>query len=181
MAKTWRLVFILQMRWPKAYYHKSNILISRTSESFRSFDSAPFMSSPPISSSSSVADLGLDIPGIPPDIQQLLRTLPFFTRARAASISDVDVAIGTEEFLGELATAMHIRHFAAGDVIIKEGEVAKAMFFVVKGTVKVISEDGEINFAELNPGSFCKFLQCYIPSLSAYSCPNETNNVYCFV
>ncbi|KAJ3300093.1 hypothetical protein HK104_004562 [Borealophlyctis nickersoniae] len=49
---------------------------------------------------------------------------------------------------------MHSRHYNAGDVVIKEGDPAKAMFFVVKGTVKVISADGEINFAELNPGNF---------------------------
>ncbi|KAI8920078.1 hypothetical protein DFJ77DRAFT_451011 [Powellomyces hirtus] len=87
---------------------------------------------------------------LPPDLQHILRNLPFFPRA---TDSTTKIA-GLDEFLADISNVMHIRHYSPGDVVIQEGERARAMFFLIKGIVKVISDDGEINFAELRPGSY---------------------------
>lgn len=58
------------------------------------------------------------------------------------------------EFTAQLAKKMHLRHFQAGDSIVKEGEIGRAMFFVMKGFVTVTSQDGETVFAELGHGNF---------------------------
>jgi len=48
-----------------------------------------------------------------------------------------------EEFLESLANEMHIRLFNKNDNIILKGEVGRALFFILKGEVSVISDDGE--------------------------------------
>ncbi|KAI8925601.1 hypothetical protein BC831DRAFT_460245 [Entophlyctis helioformis] len=73
----------------------------------------------------------------------LLTTLPFFSGAPR-----------TSEFLADISSVMHVRKYALGDVVIRQGETAKAMFFIIKGSLKVISEDGEIDFGELSHGTF---------------------------
>jgi hypothetical protein len=62
-----------------------------------------------------------------------------------------------DAFFIELGKAIHLRQFLMGDVIIQEGEVARNMFFVIRGSVEVITADGEIVLAELHAGAFCKF------------------------
>ena len=37
---------------------------------------------------------------------------------------------------------------------MRQGEISKAVFFIVKGTIEVINNDGEITFAELSSGSY---------------------------
>lgn len=49
---------------------------------------------------------------------------------------------------------MTIRYFAHGDYIIRQDDIGKAMFLLLKGHVAVISKDGESAFAKLGPGSF---------------------------
>ena len=49
---------------------------------------------------------------------------------------------------------MHIRSFAPGDPIIREDEIGKAMFLLLKGNVMVVSKDGDSAYAELGPGNF---------------------------
>lgn len=100
----------------------------------------PLVSSPMIKSPSAN-----DFPEAPPEIIQLLKTLPFFS--------------GTPEsnsFVNEISKYMHMRKFGPGDIVIRHGEAAKAIFFVIRGVLKVISEDGEIEFAELSHGTLCK-------------------------
>jgi signal-transduction protein with cAMP-binding, CBS, and nucleotidyltransferase domain len=58
----------------------------------------------------------------------------------------------------DVAARLHVRHFAAGDSIIRYGDPAKAMFFIIRGSVTVVSSDGEITFANLSQPSFCKSL-----------------------
>jgi CRP-like cAMP-binding protein len=60
----------------------------------------------------------------------------------------------SEGFIEELCKAVTVRTNSPGDIIIKQGDLAKAMFFIVKGTLMVISDDGEINFGELGAGSY---------------------------
>lgn len=74
---------------------------------------------------------------------QTLQTLPFF--AGAAS---------TQDFIQEIGTAMKIRHYKPGDVVIKYGDVAKTMFLIIRGELGIMSEDNEIEYATLGAGSF---------------------------
>ncbi|KAL6600666.1 camp-binding domain-like protein [Neocallimastix sp. 'constans'] len=48
-----------------------------------------------------------------------------------------------QEFLESLVNEMHIRLFNKNDNIIMKGEVGRALFFILKGEVSVISDDGE--------------------------------------
>jgi CRP-like cAMP-binding protein len=48
-----------------------------------------------------------------------------------------------------------MKKYVTGDVVIRQGTTAKAMFFVVKGLLKVISEDGEVDIGELSAGTYC--------------------------
>ncbi|KAJ3156341.1 anaphase-promoting complex subunit Hcn1 [Geranomyces variabilis] len=88
---------------------------------------------------------------LPPDLQHILRNLPFFRPIGDATAPRI---AGLDDFLADISNVMHIRHYCPGDVVIQEGERARAMFFLIKGIVKVISDDGEINFAELRTGSY---------------------------
>ena len=46
------------------------------------------------------------------------------------------------DFLSTLANLMQTRVYNDNDYIIRKGEVGRAMFFVLRGTVEVVSEDG---------------------------------------
>ncbi|KAJ3064241.1 hypothetical protein HK102_008249, partial [Quaeritorhiza haematococci] len=61
---------------------------------------------------------------------------------------------GTDDFLRDIISNVHFRTFAPGDTVIKEGDPAKAIFFIVKGVVAVQSDDGEVTFAELSHPAF---------------------------
>lgn len=63
-------------------------------------------------------------------------------------------ATATESFINQLCSLIHLRYQQPGDIIIQEGELGRAMFFVVKGVVTVCSADGERFFAELEVGKF---------------------------
>ncbi|KAJ3312470.1 hypothetical protein HDV04_003070 [Boothiomyces sp. JEL0838] len=86
-----------------------------------------------------------DSPAMPSDLQSQLYSLPFFSE-----VSD------TKGFIEEISKVLSTRKFSPGDVVISQGDLGRAMFFIIKGTLKVISEDGEIEFAELNSGTYCK-------------------------
>jgi len=47
-----------------------------------------------------------------------------------------------QAFLESLANEMHVRLFNKNDNIIVKGEVGRALFFILKGEVSVISDDG---------------------------------------
>ena len=83
---------------------------------------------------------------VPREIKALLHSLPFFS-----GLTESD------QFIDTISKTLRIRKCKPGDIIVRQGEVAKAMFFIIKGTLKVISEDGEIDLAELSSGSYCKF------------------------
>lgn len=84
---------------------------------------------------------------VPQDLLNLLHTLPFFTGLAKS-----------EEFITKISKALSLRKFQTGDVVITQGETAKAMFFIIKGSLTVISDDGEIELAELTSGSYCMYL-----------------------
>ena len=83
---------------------------------------------------------------IPYDVLSLLHTLPFF-----AGLDQ------SEEFIDKISRILKLRKYQTGDVVITQGETAKAMFFIIKGLLKVISDDGEIELAELTCGNYCMF------------------------
>eukprot|EP00842_Homolaphlyctis_polyrhiza_P003481 jgi/Hompol1/4133/HPOL_003479-RA len=88
------------------------------------------------SSMESVAEVyGSTQSGIPLELDAQLKTLPLFTGAPE-----------NEEFFLDIGKSLHVRKYAPGDAVIRQGEISKAMFLIIKGTLKVISEDGEIEF-----------------------------------
>ena len=51
-----------------------------------------------------------------------------------------------EKFIEKLAASLQIRVYTDRDTVIKKGEVGRAMFFILKGQIEVVSEDGEFFF-----------------------------------
>ncbi|KAJ3277606.1 hypothetical protein HK104_003166, partial [Borealophlyctis nickersoniae] len=58
------------------------------------------------------------------------------------------------EFVGTLPALMQTRVYGDGDYVIRKGEVGRAMFFVLKGEVEVVSEDGETIINVMREESF---------------------------
>eukprot|EP00158_Paraphelidium_tribonemae_P006673 Partr_v1_DN27930_c1_g2_i1_m11842 putative cyclic nucleotide-binding len=75
------------------------------------------------------------------DLSHIIRSNPLFANAPMAFIQDLE-------------RRMNYRHLQPGDSIIKEGELGRAMFFIIRGLVTVSSKDGESVFADLGPGQF---------------------------
>ncbi|KAJ3244442.1 hypothetical protein HDU78_010986 [Chytriomyces hyalinus] len=59
-----------------------------------------------------------------------------------------------EKFLNTLSNAMQSRIYSPGEFVVRKGEIGKAMFFVLKGEVEVISEDGETILNVMKEQSF---------------------------
>ena len=78
---------------------------------------------------------------MPLDLVDRIRSFPLFMSA-------------PEEFL--VAIGNHLRPQVHGpqDHILREGDDAKAMYWLVRGVVAVTSRDGEAVYAELRPGAF---------------------------
>ncbi|KAF9325554.1 hypothetical protein BG006_010970, partial [Podila minutissima] len=49
---------------------------------------------------------------------------------------------------------MHIRHYHPQDHIIRRSEQSSAMFYVLRGTVKVVSHDNEATYYEIKENNF---------------------------
>ncbi|KAL1921420.1 uncharacterized protein VTP21DRAFT_11136 [Calcarisporiella thermophila] len=80
-------------------------------------------------------------PSTPSSISSSLLSHPLFSRA-------------SPQFIAHLTSRLHCRFFAPNDIIIREGEPARAMFFLLRGRVKVCSKDEESVYCELAGGSF---------------------------
>ncbi|KAI8624193.1 RNI-like protein [Xylariaceae sp. FL1651] len=80
-------------------------------------------------------------PDMPLDLVDRMRSFPLFT----AASDDFLIAIGKY-----LRPQVHSAH----DLVLTEGDEAKAMYWLVRGVVAVTSRDGEAIYAELKPGSF---------------------------
>ncbi|CEI85618.1 hypothetical protein RMCBS344292_00077 [Rhizopus microsporus] len=78
---------------------------------------------------------------VPPELLHSLRHHSLFQRAN------------NESFLEKIACRMHLRTYGPRDVIVVEGEPAKAMFFLLRGSVDVCSADFERIYANLSQGS----------------------------
>lgn len=102
---------------------------------------------------------------IPKDIKNLLHTLPFF-----AGLTE------SQEFIDAISKTLGVRTNKPGDVIIRQGETARAMFFIIKGSLTIISEDGEIEIAELSSGSYCRTGHVLFVECSPHSIPISWGN-----
>ncbi|KKY25834.1 putative cyclic nucleotide-binding domain containing protein [Diplodia seriata] len=81
------------------------------------------------------------IQGLPLDLIDRLRSFPLFLSA-------------PDSFLAAIGTHLRPQLYSPHDTIIAEGDEAKAMYWLVRGGVRVTSRDGESTFAELRPGAF---------------------------
>lgn len=81
------------------------------------------------------------IPDMPLDLLDRMRSFPLFMSA-------------PEEFLAAIGKHLRPQVHSAHDHVLREGDDAKAMYWLVRGVVAVTSRDGEAVFAELKPGSF---------------------------
>ncbi|KAF2755205.1 RNI-like protein [Pseudovirgaria hyperparasitica] len=81
------------------------------------------------------------IQGLPLDLLDRLRSFPLFQQA-------------PDSFLQAIGTHLRPQVYSPHDYILTEGDDAKAMYWLVRGSVRVTSRDGESTYAELKPGSF---------------------------
>ncbi|KAK4953099.1 hypothetical protein LTR10_008805 [Elasticomyces elasticus] len=94
--------------------------------------SRPLKSSPLANSSAA---------GLPLDLLDRLKAFPLFASA-------------PESFLLSIGRSLRPSIHAPNQEIIREGDDAKAMYWLVRGSVRVTSRDGESTYAELKPGAF---------------------------
>jgi hypothetical protein len=120
------------------------------SDFIESDEEEDFAEAPTVVSTPSQMELNMsEIPTIPREIKATLSSFPLFSEIGDAT-----------QFIEELAQVLHMRKYSVGDVIIRQGSYARAMFFIVKGTLKVISEDGEVEIGELASGTYCIINSC---------------------
>jgi F-box/leucine-rich repeat protein 7 len=81
------------------------------------------------------------IPDMPLDLLDRIRSFPLFLSA-------------PDTFLAAIAKHLRPQVNASHDIILTEGDDAKAMYWLVRGAVAVTSRDGEATYAELRPGAF---------------------------
>ncbi|PVH92430.1 cyclic nucleotide-binding domain-containing protein [Periconia macrospinosa] len=79
--------------------------------------------------------------GLPLDLLDRLRSFPLFLSA-------------PDTFLAAIGIHLKPHLYQAHDTILTEGEPGKAMYWLVRGSVRVTSRDGESTYAELKPGAF---------------------------
>ena len=120
------------------YAHKLNgAAIPDPISVIRSFDSETILTRPvrpsPLSAS--------NIQGLPLDLIERLRSFPLFQSA-------------PDSFLATIGSQLRPQLYSAHDYILTEGDEAKAMYWLVRGSLRVTSRDGESTYAELKPGAF---------------------------
>ncbi|KAK4983648.1 hypothetical protein LTR66_008748 [Elasticomyces elasticus] len=81
------------------------------------------------------------IQGLPLDLLDRLRNFPLFLSA-------------PDSFLGAIGKYLRPQLYQPHDYILTQGDDAKSMYWLVRGSVRVTSRDGESTYAELKPGAF---------------------------
>lgn len=81
------------------------------------------------------------IAGLPLDLLDRLKAFPLFQTA-------------PDSFLLSIGHSLRPNVYQVSQEIIREGDDAKAMYWLVRGSVRVTSRDGESTYAELKPGAF---------------------------
>ncbi|EME46002.1 hypothetical protein DOTSEDRAFT_168234 [Dothistroma septosporum NZE10] len=79
--------------------------------------------------------------GLPLELLERLKAFPLFSTA-------------PDSFLLSIGRSLRPSIYQPAQEIIREGEDAKAMYWLVRGSVRVTSRDSESTYAELKPGSF---------------------------
>jgi F-box/leucine-rich repeat protein 7 len=79
--------------------------------------------------------------GLPLELLDRLKAFPLFQSA-------------PESFLLSIGKSLRPTIYQPAQEIVREGEDAKAMYWLVRGSVRVTSRDGESTYAELKPGAF---------------------------
>ncbi|KAE9970365.1 hypothetical protein BLS_004947 [Venturia inaequalis] len=120
------------------YAHKMNgSSIPDPISLIRSFDSETIHTRPvrpsPLSAST--------IQGLPLELIDRLRSFPLFQSA-------------PDSFLAAIGSYLRPQLHSPHDYILTEGDEAKAMYWLVRGSLRVTSRDGESTYAELKPGAF---------------------------
>lgn len=60
----------------------------------------------------------------------------------------------TDEFIRDIVSVLKAHVFTPGDFIVRKGELGDEMYFISRGSVEVVSENGEQVFATLQDGSY---------------------------
>ncbi|KAH3671948.1 hypothetical protein OGAPHI_000134 [Ogataea philodendri] len=81
------------------------------------------------------------ITSVPPELLNRLKSFPLFKNA-------------PKSFLTALGRSLQPIQYNPQEYIVKAGEQAKSMYWILRGTVGVTSTDGEALYAELAAGSF---------------------------
>lgn len=81
------------------------------------------------------------IQGLPLELIDRLRSFPLFASA-------------PDSFLGAIGKSLRPQLHQPHDYILTEGDDARSMYWLVRGSVRVTSRDGESTYAELRPGAF---------------------------
>lgn len=81
------------------------------------------------------------IAGLPLELLDRLKAFPLFQSA-------------PESFLLNIGKSLRPNVYQTNQEIMREGEDAKAMYWLVRGSVRVTSRDGESTYATLKPGAF---------------------------
>jgi F-box/leucine-rich repeat protein 7 len=81
------------------------------------------------------------INGLPLELTDRLRSFPLFANA-------------PDSFLVAIGKFLRPQLFQPHEYILTEGDDAKAMYWLVRGSLRVTSRDGESTYAELKPGAF---------------------------
>ncbi|GAB7350168.1 hypothetical protein MBLNU459_g0833t1 [Dothideomycetes sp. NU459] len=81
------------------------------------------------------------MPGLPLELVDRLRSFPLFASA-------------PDTFLGAIGKYLRPQLHQPHEYILTEGHDARSMYWLVRGSVRVTSRDGESTYAELKPGAF---------------------------
>jgi F-box/leucine-rich repeat protein 7 len=81
------------------------------------------------------------IHGLPLELTDRLRSFPLFASA-------------PDSFLAAIGKFLRPQLFQPHEYILTEGDDARAMYWLVRGSLRVTSRDGESTYAELKPGAF---------------------------
>jgi hypothetical protein len=95
------------------------------------------------------------------DEAQVLEDLPEYLRKEVAMFLNRDIIAkvplfqgADPQFISTIVMMMRPRISLPQAYIVKKGEVGKEMFFISRGEVEIVSEDGKVVYARLKEGSF---------------------------
>lgn len=91
----------------------------------------------------------------------VLQDLPISLKTRISLFINRDMVAkvpifqgASDEFIREILLNLEATVFTPGDIIVRKGEIGFDMFFISKGSVDVVSEDGSIIYATLASAQF---------------------------